>query len=248
MPKENYEERKAEKIEAYENLAEKRSKESSEMWEQGKKMADLIPFGQPILVGHHSERGHRNHLKKIDGKYRKAIETGKKAEYYENKADSMKNNRAISQDDPEAIPKLEKKILETKELHKKSKAKRKEMRDNKETLIKELGDREYHRKYYLLEAYMTGYLAEVKRCQDRITGLKNLDAVEEQKWENNSITVEVNKSENRVMIFFPGKPDEDTRKKLKRHGFRWSPRNTAWQAYIKQWNIDFAKKEILEIE
>jgi len=248
MPKENYEERKAEKIEAYERLSEKNKKEASELWEHGKKLADVIPFGQPILVGHHSEGKHRNHLKRIDNTYKKAIDTGKKAEYYENKAESMAKNTAISSDDPQAITKLEKKIEETKELHKKSKAKRKEMRDNKEKLIEEMGDREYHRKYWLLESYMSGYLAEVKRCKDRITQLKALDEVKEEKWENNSITVEVNKSENRIMIYFPGKPDEETRTKLKRHGFRWSPRNTAWQSYIKQWNLDFAKKEILKIE
>ena len=72
--------------------------------------------------------------------------------------------------------------------------------------------------------------------------LASLDAVEEIQFEKDGISFEVNKSENRVMIFFPGKPSEEIRSKLKRHGFRWSPRNMAWQAYIKQWNIDFAKE------
>jgi hypothetical protein len=242
MPKKNYEERKQEKIEAYEALAAKKAEESEGLWKQQQQMSDVIPMGQPILVGHHSEQMHRNHLKKIDNKIRKAIDVGKVADHYEHKAAAMKNNTAISSDDPKAIEKLNAKIESEKALHAKAKAKRKHYRDNKEELIAELGDRVYHQRYYLLEAYMTGYLANIKRLKDRIKGLEMQENIQEEKVENNGISMEVNKEENRVMIFFPGKPDEEVRTKLKRHGFRWSPRNMAWQAYIKQWNIDFAKE------
>ncbi len=73
------------------------------------------------------------------------------------------------------------------------------------------------------------------------------DKGQDQEWKNNNFTLEINKDKNRIMLYFPGKPDEETRTKLKRHGFRWSPRNTAWQSYINQWNLDFAKKEILKL-
>lgn len=36
----------------------------------------------------------------------KSVEAGKKAEYYEAKAEAAENNQAISSDDPEAIQKL----------------------------------------------------------------------------------------------------------------------------------------------
>ena len=36
----------------------------------------------------------------------KSVEAGKKAEYYEVKAEAAENNQAISSDDPEAIQKL----------------------------------------------------------------------------------------------------------------------------------------------
>ncbi|MGD9886187.1 MAG: DUF3560 domain-containing protein [Reyranella sp.] len=29
-------------------------------------LAQQIPLGQPILIGHHSERGHRRHIAKIE--------------------------------------------------------------------------------------------------------------------------------------------------------------------------------------
>lgn len=66
--------------------------------------------------------------------------------------------------------------------------------------------------------------------------------------EKNGISMEINKDLDRVQLFFPGKPDEEIRTKLKRNGFRWSPRNTCWQAYLKDYNIKFAKVHILGME
>ena len=40
----------------------------------------------------------------------KSVEAGKKAEYYEAKAEAAENNQAISSDDPEAIQKLTDKL------------------------------------------------------------------------------------------------------------------------------------------
>ena len=39
-----------------------------------RKMAAVIPFGQPIMVGHHSERADRNFRGRIDVKFRKGFE------------------------------------------------------------------------------------------------------------------------------------------------------------------------------
>ena len=99
--------RKARKT-RYAEKAEKFHQESENVYQQARKMAEVIPFGQPILVGHYSESRDRNYRKKINRLDDKAHELSLKAAYYEEKANTQSN--AISSDDSEAISKLEEKL------------------------------------------------------------------------------------------------------------------------------------------
>lgn len=236
----NYKEKREAKKERYEELGEKNHKLSKETSDQARKMQDVIPFGQPILVGHHSEKGDRSYRGKIEKKWEKSFEISKKADYYDDKVKSMTRNRAISSDDPEAVTKLQEKIIKERRTHATAKAKRKDFRDRKVELIKELGDREYHLKYYLLESYMTGATVEIKRCEGRIADIQALEKIPDIDETINNIRLYT--EDARIRIDFGFKPDEETRTKLKQHSFKWSPYNQVWQNYIKQRNIDFARE------
>lgn len=61
------------------------------------------PPDQPILVGHHSEKRHRNALKKADAAMRKAIDLWKQAKETERLARSAATNPAIRATDADAI-------------------------------------------------------------------------------------------------------------------------------------------------
>jgi len=76
MPKTDYEERREAKKDRYQELSDKNKKKSEDGFDQAHKMADVIPFGQPILVGHHSEQRDRNYRAKINRKYEKSFEDG----------------------------------------------------------------------------------------------------------------------------------------------------------------------------
>src|SRR2546423_1344220 len=66
--------------------AAKRRDEAQALLGSARTMADVIPFGQPILVGHHSEGHDRRFRARIDGKFRKGIALHKKAEELEKRA------------------------------------------------------------------------------------------------------------------------------------------------------------------
>ena len=83
----------------------------------GPQLADMIPFGQPILVGHHSERGHRAHINRIDSAMRLAVDNDRQAAEMRSRAANIEAaaKQAIYSDDPDAIERLTEKIakLET---------------------------------------------------------------------------------------------------------------------------------------
>ena len=76
----------ADRAERFEALAEKTHDKANQLHSDAERMASVIPFGQPILIGHHSERSDRNYRDRIHNKYGKAFETFDKAKEYEEKA------------------------------------------------------------------------------------------------------------------------------------------------------------------
>jgi len=82
---------------------------------------------------------------------------------------------------------------------------------------------------------LTNNNAEIKRLKDRIAQEEKLNVKRDQgnkKIEFAKGDVIENYDENRLQIIFPGKPDEATRAKLKRNGFKWAPSQGAWQRQL----------------
>jgi protein-L-isoaspartate O-methyltransferase len=79
-------ERAEAKAERLENLSERRTQDADRAQKAVHALADGIPFGQPILVGHHSERHARKDAEKIENGMRKAVECWKAAQYWQDRA------------------------------------------------------------------------------------------------------------------------------------------------------------------
>jgi protein-L-isoaspartate O-methyltransferase len=76
-------EARAERFEAY---SEKRTEDAIRAKQAVDALADNIPLGQPILVGHHSEKHARRDAEKIENGMRRAVRLWDTAEYWKDRA------------------------------------------------------------------------------------------------------------------------------------------------------------------
>jgi hypothetical protein len=53
----NYEAKRQAKKDRLINAVNKTESNINDLWSHQKEMASIIPLGQPILIGHHSEKG-----------------------------------------------------------------------------------------------------------------------------------------------------------------------------------------------
>jgi phospholipid N-methyltransferase len=79
-------ERAEERAERFEEYSEKRENEAERAHTAVEQLVDGIPLGQPILVGHHSERRARKDKEKIEAGLRKAVNLWRTSQYWEERA------------------------------------------------------------------------------------------------------------------------------------------------------------------
>ena len=115
-----YEAKRQARKDRYRALAEKMRLRAKTRLDQAHKMAGAIPFGQPILVGHHSENRDRRYRECIHKTFSQGLGLMDRAEYYERRSERMSNG--ISSDDPAAVQKLKEKLEYLKMSQEKMKA------------------------------------------------------------------------------------------------------------------------------
>lgn len=258
-----YEEKMEARKEYYEKKASAARAESSARWDESHKMASRIPFGQPILAGHHSERADRAYRNRIFKTGEKAYEAGKKADYYERKVEAI-GRGGISADDPDAIKKLEEKLEKLEALQNNMKAANRSIR-LKDT---EKGDAQLREQGYTDKeiedlrmpnfsgriGYATYQLsnnnANITNVKKRIEDLKKLQEVQDTPDEE-TVLYTYRIDDNRCQFLFDGKPEPAVIGILKRHSFKWSPSRKAWVRQATGNGIYAAgqvKKKLAEIE
>jgi predicted RNA methylase len=78
--------RAEERADRFEGYQERRADEAERARAAVSAIADNIPFGQPILIGHHSERRARKDAEKIENGMRKAVQLWETSEYWQTRA------------------------------------------------------------------------------------------------------------------------------------------------------------------
>ena len=109
-----YRERRAAKADRLREWADKRDVKGDTARTAADRTADMIPFGQPILTGHHSEKGDRNRRGRMRSNYDKAYEHSSKAADFRRRADGIEAaaDNAIYSDDTDAADRLVERIAE----------------------------------------------------------------------------------------------------------------------------------------
>lgn len=107
-----YRERRAARAERLRDWAGKRDAKSAAAFSSAHTIADGIPMGQPILVGHHSERRARRDQDRIHAGMRAGIDHANKADDMRSRAANIEAaaDHAIYSDDPDAVERLRERI------------------------------------------------------------------------------------------------------------------------------------------
>ena len=243
-----YEEKKQAKINRYDEYAKNSKKRSDSLHAQAKEMAMVIPFGQPILIGHHSEKGDRRYREKIEKSFHQSFKEEEKSTYWQNKADSIRENTQIDSDDPKAIKKLRSKIDMLLESDKRAKLLNSKLRkfktySNALEKLKILGDEDskmlyeqllwsanlYSRPPEPIRCYYYRYNSqEIRRLKKRLAYLEKCQKREPISFQVKDVTVQ--EEEGQIRVYFPGKPCVETRRKLKSYplSLKWSRVSKAW--------------------
>lgn len=92
--------------------AQGRKEKADAAFSQASGIADNIPFGQPILIGHHSEKRARKDQERIQSAMRRGMDNEKMAGNHEQRADGIQRqlDRSIFSDDPDAVGALTERV------------------------------------------------------------------------------------------------------------------------------------------
>lgn len=241
-----YEEKQQARKERYLAKAELAKSESNAYYQSAKAETAYIPFGQPILLGHHSERRHRKALQSSWDKMRKSVKAQEKAQYYLNKAKGV-GKGGVSSDDPEAIIKLTKQLERSIALQERMKAANKLVRKNDKAGLKVMGFSEgeiiglftpdFCGRIGYADFELKNNNASIRRLKARISELEETAKLETEEFEYSGLTIVHNTEENRVQLIFDLIPSREFRELLKSRGFRWSRTSESWQRKLNDDSI-----------
>lgn len=166
-------------------------------------------------------------------------------------------NQPILSGDAQAIEMLEEKLESLTELQDRMKAvnaywrKHKTVEECPELSVSQQEElkKAMSESWHLSDAPFAGYQlsnnnAKIKNTKARLERLKKAKEAGTKETENDFFKVVENTDLMRLQLFFDGKPDEETRDIVKKHGFRWSPKNGCWQRQLTT-NGKYALKEVI---
>ncbi len=252
MPRTDYEGRQDRRRERLEARAVTKHAEAKSRWAESDRLAQAMN-GQPVLIGHHSEKRHRRDIERMGNNLHKGCEAHNEAGELERRAASV-GSGGISSDDPAAVGKLRAKLESLtggrdrmKTINAAWRKHGKPRPDNAEAwtrIAQTLGfdvatvqldmARDFmHRAPYTYA--ITNIGSEIRRLEQRIKDLARAEAMPGREViEGDGWRIWEDRDENRLFISHDSKPSAEVCAALKRHGFRWNRYATAWTRLLNE--------------
>lgn len=251
MTQEQYDQKKQARIDRLEAAADKAQATGSALVDSARKMASVIPLGQPILIGHHSEKRDRAYRGRIESRFRKGFSEMDKAAYYQRRAEAAASNKAIFSDDPLAAEKIEEKIARLQKRQDLMRAANKAIRKGDDEALKDLGFSEeaiarlktpdFCGRIGYPDYALTNNNANIRRLAKRLASVKENAGREHKEYSIGAFRIVENPDENRVQLFFSKDLLPKVKEALKGNGFHFSLENTCWQRQLNAaavWHAD----------
>jgi len=260
----------------YESLmaqAENARKQAKQYRNRASSISMHIPFGQPILVGHHSEKRHRRDADRISSYYHKANELDEKAKELEAKAVGV-GSAGISSDDPEALVKLREKLGNIEQKQERMKLMNRAHKAYRASLKRGEADFDFG-KYGLTDGErqlvidyvpdrsrggrpfppyeLTNNNARIRSTRKRLRALEAETELRRGKPDKEVVKVfdggriVYNYAINRVQIVFDERTSKEAHKLLRSRGFVFSRSNVAYQRKLNRSGRYYAKDVVKQI-
>lgn len=204
-----------------------------------------IPFGQPILVGHHSERRHRRALDRLARHAEKAFEEADKAKHHAAKAGGLADqlDRSIFSDDANVVEALNDKRTDLERRRDHMKAANAYYKTHK-TLdgwdgpsdIREDGESVLRHQAYYGKPFppyaFTNLGAKIRTAAKRAAAIPKQQAVKAERQakaaENGGVWIEYTRDGSFCSITFPDRPDRAILNDLRAAFFSWNGAYASW--------------------
>ena len=205
----------------------------------------------------YNTRKHERKMSALDAAYKERPEEKE----YLRKIQGILSNRAIASGDENAAGKLQKKLKDLEAEQERDKEMNAYFRKHKTLVgykgVSEKAARAWQEKHDSGDYFarvpvypwqLQNRNAEIRRVKERIAALEKekTAGTRTHTYEGLPGLEVVENAENmRIQLKFDGKPDEETRATLKGNGFRWSPKEGAWQRQLNN-NGRYAAKNVLQ--
>lgn len=236
----DYHDRREARAARLDAAADKAAAESAAAYSGARQLASMIPFGQPILVGHHSERRARRDHERIHAGMRKSIDRDRDAKALRQRANAAESNTAISSDDPDAIERLQGKLadLESERERMRETGRAAKRGDPAAQLQIAREARHWPGGVDPAKGWPRGYSscisANIRATKQRIEHLQAQAQriARSESFGRWSCAEDPDTNRTRMETADGSRATPDERRALKSRGFRWAPSVGAWQRQI----------------